>query len=103
MFTDIVLTSPMNGRKLADEALRRRPDLKILFTTGYSRDAIIHHGRLDEGVELLSKPFTAAELTDRVLNLLGRPLADAAGPNGKAERMDDTPVEPETLRQPTHA
>jgi PAS domain S-box-containing protein len=70
LFTDVVLSGPMNGRKVADEALRRRPLLKVLFTTGYTRNAIIHHGRLDDGVEFLGKPFTAAQLTERVGVLL---------------------------------
>jgi hypothetical protein len=48
----------LNERQLADEALRRRPRLKVLFTTGYARNAIIHHGRLDPGVEMIPKPFT---------------------------------------------
>ena len=47
LFTDVVLPGGMNGRQLADEVQRRRPDLKVLFTTGYTRNAIIHHGRLD--------------------------------------------------------
>ena len=47
----------MNGRQLAEEALRLRPKLPVLFATGYTRKAIIHHGRLDPDVELLSKPF----------------------------------------------
>jgi len=70
LFTDVVLAGPMNGRKVADEAVRRRPDLKVLFTTGYTRNAIIHHGRLDEGVELLTKPFTAAALTGKVRRMI---------------------------------
>ncbi|MDQ4135692.1 MAG: PAS domain S-box protein [Pseudomonadota bacterium] len=70
LFTDVVLAGPMNGRKVADEALRRRPDLKVLFTTGYTRNAIVHHGRLDEGVALITKPFTAASLADKVRRIL---------------------------------
>ncbi len=70
LFTDVVLTGPMNGRKVADEALRRRPDLKLLFTTGYTRNAIIHHGRLDEGVKLISKPFTSASLAAKLRAVL---------------------------------
>ncbi len=62
LFTDVVLSGPLDGRQLADEALRRQPRLKVLFTTGYTRNAIIHHGRLDEGVNLIGKPFTAASL-----------------------------------------
>jgi PAS domain S-box-containing protein len=70
LFTDVVLTGPMNGRKVADEAVRRRPDLKVLFTTGYTRNAIIHHGRLDEGVSLITKPFTATGLAGKVRRVL---------------------------------
>ncbi len=70
LFTDVVLTGGMNGRQVADEALKLRPDLQVLFTTGYTRNAIVHHGRLDEGVELISKPFTAASLVQRVHSLL---------------------------------
>ena len=50
LFTDVVMPGGMNGRQLADEAAKRRPALKVLFTTGYTRNAIIHHGRLDPGV-----------------------------------------------------
>jgi PAS domain S-box-containing protein len=70
MFTDVVLKGPMNGRRVADEALKIRPDLKLLFTTGYTRNAIVHHGRLDEGVELITKPFTVGALTKRISDLL---------------------------------
>jgi YesN/AraC family two-component response regulator len=52
----------MNGRQLADEAVRRRPDLKTLFTSGYTENAIVHHGRLDSGVLLLAKPYRKSEL-----------------------------------------
>jgi PAS domain S-box-containing protein len=70
LFTDIGLPGGMNGRQLADEALRRRGKLKVLFTSGYARNAIVHHGRLDPGVELLSKPFTYANLGTRVRRIL---------------------------------
>lgn len=70
LLTDVVLTGPMNGRKVADEALKIRPDLKVLFTTGYTRNAIVHHGRLDEGVQLITKPFAAASLVERVRRVL---------------------------------
>jgi DNA-binding response OmpR family regulator len=56
----------INGRKLADEALERWPHLKVLFTTGFTRNAIVHHGVLDAGVELIAKPFTIAELEAKV-------------------------------------
>jgi PAS domain S-box-containing protein len=70
LFTDVGLPGGMNGRQLADEALRRRGNLKVLFTSGYARNAIVHHGRLDPGVELLSKPFTYATLGVRIRRLL---------------------------------
>jgi CheY-like chemotaxis protein len=47
LFTDIVMLGGMNGRRLADEAMRQNPTLKVLFTTGYTANAIVHHGRLD--------------------------------------------------------
>jgi PAS domain S-box-containing protein len=65
LFTDVGLPG-VNGRRLADEALRRRPDLKVLYTTGYARNAIVHNGTLDPGVELLAKPFTYAELARKI-------------------------------------
>ena len=61
LFTDVVMPD-VNGRKLADEAMRRRPGLKVLFTTGYTRNAVVHNGALDAGVEMLAKPFTLQEL-----------------------------------------
>ena len=70
LFTDVVLAGPLNGRKVADEALKQRPDLKVLFTTGYTRNAIVHHGRLDEGVDLITKPFTAKDLAAKVRRVL---------------------------------
>jgi CheY-like chemotaxis protein len=70
LFTDVGLPGGMNGRQLADEAKRRRPDLKILFTSGYARNAIVHHGRLDPGVELLVKPFTFAALAAKIRRVL---------------------------------
>ncbi len=57
LFTDVGLPG-INGRQLMDEACRQHPGLKILFTTGYARNAIVHQGRIDPGVELLVKPFT---------------------------------------------
>jgi PAS domain S-box-containing protein len=72
LFTDVVMPGSMNGRQLADEAVRRRPGLKVLFTTGYTRNAIVHHGRLDPGVEMIGKPFTFQELGERIRALLDR-------------------------------
>jgi PAS domain S-box-containing protein len=62
LFTDVIMPGAMNGRQLADEAARRRPELKTLFTSGYTENAIVHHGRLDSGVLLLAKPYRKSEL-----------------------------------------
>jgi CheY-like chemotaxis protein len=60
----------MNGRQLAEAARRMRPKLKVLFTTGYARNAIVHDGRLDPGVNLLTKPFTFAGLSQKLRDML---------------------------------
>ena len=72
LFTDIVMPGGMNGRQLADEVMRRRPGMKVLFTTGYTRNAIVHQGRLDPGVEMIGKPFTFQELGARIRAILDR-------------------------------
>ena len=70
LLTDVVLPNGMNGRQLSDEVLRRRPGIKVLFVTGYTRNAIIHHGRLDPDIDLLTKPFTADALTRKIRQIL---------------------------------
>lgn len=70
VFTDVGLPGGMNGRQFAEEARKHRPHLKVLFTTGYARNAIIHDGRLDPGVELLTKPFTQAALADKLRDII---------------------------------
>jgi len=72
LFTDIVMPGGMNGRALAEAARRLRPGLPVLFTSGYARNAIVHHGRLDAGVQLLSKPYRRQELAAKVRQVLGR-------------------------------
>jgi signal transduction histidine kinase/CheY-like chemotaxis protein len=69
LFTDVVMPDT-NGKKLADEALRRRPGLKVLFTTGYTANAVVHGGVLDAGVNLISKPFTLDQLAAKVRAVL---------------------------------
>ena len=70
LLTDVVLPNGMNGRQLSEEVLRRRPDVKVLFVTGYTRNAIIHHGRLDPDIDLLTKPFTADALARKIRQIL---------------------------------
>ena len=66
LFTDIVMPGGMNGRTLADEVARRKPSVRVLFTSGYAQNAIVHHGRLDAGVHLLGKPYRMADLARMV-------------------------------------
>jgi PAS domain S-box-containing protein len=70
LFTDVVLPGGMSGAEMASRARALRPGLKILYTTGYARDAIVHGGRLDPGVTLIAKPFSHAQLAQRVREML---------------------------------
>ena len=75
LFTDVVMPGGLNGRELADAALALRPALKVLYTSGYTENAIVHHGRLDRGVQLLPKPYRSIDLARKVHAVLtrGRP------------------------------
>ncbi len=70
LFTDVGLPHGMNGRQLAEQARVLQPDLRVLFTTAYARNAIVHHGRLDAGVDLLLKPYTQLDLSRKVRQVL---------------------------------
>ncbi|HJT11516.1 MAG TPA: PAS domain S-box protein [Dongiaceae bacterium] len=70
LFTDVVMPGGMTGRQLAEAAKTRRPDLKTLFTSGYTEDSILRLGKLDPGVRLLSKPYRKYELATRVREAL---------------------------------
>jgi signal transduction histidine kinase len=72
LFTDVIMPGAMNGAQLADAARQRRPALKTLFTSGYTEDAVIHHGRLDDRVLLLAKPYRKPELARMIRIALGR-------------------------------
>jgi CheY-like chemotaxis protein len=71
LFTDIIMPV-MNGRKLAEEALSRRPELKVVFTTGFTKNAVVHNGVLDPGVNFLAKPFTLDQLAAKLREVLDR-------------------------------
>ncbi len=70
LFTDVVLPGGMTGAQIAEEARKLKPGIKVLFATGYARNAIVHHGRLDKGVELITKPFDFRSLAARVRDVL---------------------------------
>jgi CheY-like chemotaxis protein len=70
LFTDVIMRGAMNGRQLADEMAKRRPGMKVLFTSGYTENAMVHHGRLDPGVLLLAKPYRNAELANMIRKAL---------------------------------
>ena len=74
LFTDIVMPG-MNGRKLADEVVRRQSKLKVLFTTGFTRNAVVHGGVLDAGVNFIAKPFTIEQLAAKVGQVVAQPAA----------------------------
>jgi signal transduction histidine kinase/FixJ family two-component response regulator len=89
LFTDMIMPGSMNGRQLADLALRRRPSLKVLFTSGYTENTVIHYGRLDAGVLLLAKPYRKADLARMIRSALDGdvtlhpPTPDRAKPAAK--------------------
>jgi CheY-like chemotaxis protein len=85
MFTDVVMPG-MTGRELAEQAREQQPDLKVLYTSGYTRNAIMHGGRLDEGVEMISKPFTYAMLAEKVADVLEQ------GRTGRVLLVEDEPT-----------
>jgi signal transduction histidine kinase len=70
LFTDVGLPGGMNGRQLASAARNLNRKLKVLFTTGYARNAIVHEGRLDPGVQLITKPFSYAALSGKIRDML---------------------------------
>jgi len=70
LFTDIVIPGGMSGRELADEIAKRRPGLKVLYTSGYTDNAIVHHGKLDDGVMLLTKPYRRNQLAEMIRRAL---------------------------------
>jgi signal transduction histidine kinase len=70
LFTDVIMPGAINGRQLAIEALQRRPSLKILYTSGYTEDTMVHHGQLDAGVLLLAKPYRKVDLAKMIRTAL---------------------------------
>jgi CheY-like chemotaxis protein len=77
LFTDVIMPGSRNGRELAGELMRRRPEIKVVYTSGYSQSAIVHHGRLDPGVLLLTKPYRRSELAQIVRAALNEARLDS--------------------------
>jgi two-component SAPR family response regulator len=78
LFTDVIMPGSVSATELAGKARALHPDLRVLFTSGYTENAMIHNGRLDEGINLLSKPYGRAELASAVRTLLSAPVPAAS-------------------------
>ncbi|UQD76780.1 CHASE3 domain-containing protein [Bradyrhizobium japonicum] len=70
LFTDVVIPGGMSGRELAEEVAKRRPGVRVLYTSGYTDNAIVHHGKLDDGVLLLTKPYRRNQLAEMIRKAL---------------------------------
>jgi PAS domain S-box-containing protein len=79
LLTDVIMPGPLNGKALANEVARRWPKTKVMFMSGYSQDIISHHGRLDAGVRLLTKPFRMSDLATIVRHALDEPAGGETG------------------------
>ncbi|WP_343654735.1 PAS domain S-box protein [Paraburkholderia caribensis] len=103
LFTDVVMPGPLRSPDMARQAARMLPGLKVLFTSGYTQNAIVHGGRLDPGVELLGKPYSRQQLAMKVRQVLGdsdgdskaieQPMTGSVdGPNGPVSRPEELRV-----------
>ncbi len=94
LFTDVVMPGPVRSPELARQARELHPDIEVLFTSGYTENAIVHGGRLDAGVQLLSKPYSREELARKLRQLL----------DGRQQRLSvRKPTRVTTLPAPTPA
>lgn len=75
LFTDVVLPGGMNGPKLAAEIRRQRPGIAVLYTSGYTENAIVHQGQVDEGIDLLNKPFSRSDLARKIRAVLDKSMS----------------------------
>jgi CheY-like chemotaxis protein len=87
LFTDVIMAGGMDGRQLAEAMAKRRSSLKVLFASGYTEDAIIHHGRLDPGVHLLAKPYRKSELAGMLRRAIDGAEVFAAPPPAKTQAI----------------
>jgi CheY-like chemotaxis protein len=100
LFTDVVMPGTLRSPDMARQAALLLPHLKILFTSGYTQNAIVHGGRLDPGVELLSKPYSQEELAHKLRSILGTPgeAIPQTANNPDPAQVDDASRLPRTLR-----
>ena len=92
LFTDVVMPGKLKSTELARMAQKRLPRLAVLFTSGYTQNAIVHAGRLDEGVELISKPYTVERLSQKIRSVLDKPGTGAKGRVEPAAERQDYPT-----------
>ncbi|RAK56486.1 PAS domain S-box protein [Phenylobacterium deserti] len=86
LFTDVVMPGPLRSPELARRAKERLPQLAVLFTSGYTENAIVHGGRLDPGVELLGKPYSREQLARKVRHVLGNAAQQRVAEQQRAEK-----------------
>lgn len=101
LFTDVVMPGALRSTEMVQRAVQTLPSLKVLYTSGYTQNAIVHDGRLDPGVELLSKPYSRQQLAFKIRQVLGSDAAQSAGPEEGGEPPDldtDAVWEPARLR-----
>ncbi|MFC6790024.1 response regulator [Methylobacterium komagatae] len=86
LLTDVVLPGKVRGRELSERVRMVRPEVKVLFMSGYTENSIVHHGRLDDGVQLIGKPFKREQLARKVAEVLGAPITAPEG-SGKVVEL----------------
>ncbi|TCF96297.1 hybrid sensor histidine kinase/response regulator, partial [Paraburkholderia strydomiana] len=94
LFTDVVMPGVLRSPEMARRAVQMLPGLKVLFTSGYTQNAIVHGGRLDPGVELLSKPYSRQQLASKVRQVLGNSDAEAGETRPGGARPGEAHVSP---------